>query len=334
MRGAGSAIRAAVITVGVVAGWGLRLAAGAPAGPLQQAQELVEWGRWKQARQVVAEAVAAPENKDKAVLWAYYGHLQAEFSDLKAADELTRKALKLDPNCAACHLYRFEALARRAETMNQFRALLQLHGIKKELETAERLDPSLGDIQWGWIRLDLTLPAAVGGSTSDAYKHADRLAQIDPVDGHLARAAIAQDSHDATRELNEVRAAARDYPQDPRGVFALGKTLYLRHDYAGAAGPLSRAWEMNHQSVLYAAYYAANLVQLRQPQAARAVLDTAHPLHPDSRLGDYLTAQALLATGQDSGWAQALLASYLAVPPEPNQPTAADARQLLTAATS
>ncbi|MGN6592040.1 MAG: tetratricopeptide repeat protein [Terriglobales bacterium] len=332
MRRAGSARRAAAITVWVLAICALGRAAAPPASLLQQAENLVEWGRWKQARQLIATAVAQPENRDQAALWAYYGHLQAEFDDLKAADELTRKATKMDPACAACHLYRFEALARRAETMNQFRALLQLHGIKKELETAERLDPRLADIQWGWIRLDLTLPAAVGGSTSDAYKHADRLAQLDPVDGHLARAAIAQDSQDATRELNEVRAAARDYPQDPRGVFALGKTLYLRHDFAGAVGPLSRAWEMNHQSALYAAYYAANLVQLRQPEAARAVLDTAHQIHPDSRLGDFLTAQALLDTGQDAAWAHALLASYLAVPPEPNQPTAEAARKLLAAA--
>ncbi|HET9785367.1 MAG TPA: hypothetical protein VFP94_10490 [Terriglobales bacterium] len=328
MRGAGSAKRVAAIMVWVLTAWTLSAAA-APAGVLQKAHDLVEWGRWKQARQLVADAVAQPENKDKAVLWAYYGHLQAEFDELKSADELTRKAVKMDPNCAACHLYRFEALARRAETMNQFRALLQLHGIKKELEAAERLDPSLADVQWGWIRLDLTLPAAVGGSTGDAYKHADRLAQLDPVDGHLARAAIAQDSKDATRELNEVRAAAHDYPQDPRGVFAFGKTLYLRHDFAGAADPLARAWDLNHQSALYAAYHAANLVQLRQPQAARAVLDAADQIHPDSRLGDFLTAQALLATEQDPAWAHTLLQAYLAVPTEPTQPTAAEARQLL-----
>jgi len=330
MRVSGIGKRAGWVTVWWAAAVALLLAAAPAANPLQQAQQLVEWGRLKEARQLVATAVAQPENKDNAELLAYYGHLQAEFDDLKSASDLTRQAIKMDPDCAPCHLYRFESLARRAETMNQFRAMMQLHGIKHELETAEQLDPKLGDVQWGWIRLDLTLPAAVGGSTSDAYKHADRLAALDPVDGHLARASIAEDSKDPTRALNEYRAAAHDFPQDPRGVFALGKALFLRQDYAGAAGPLERAWEMNHQSVLYGAYHAANLVQLRQPQAARTVLEAAQKIHSDSRLGDYLTAQALLATGQDTPWARALLERYLAVPPEPNQPTAAAARQLLS----
>lgn len=311
-----------------VLGLALLLAA-APANALQQAHQLVEWGRLKEARQVVVEALAQAQNHDNAELLAYYGHLQVEFNDLDAARDLTQQAVKLAPGCAPCHLYRFEALARHAETLSQFRALLQLHGIKKELETAQRLDPKLGDVQWGWIRLDLTLPGAVGGSVSDAYKHADALAQLDPVDGHLARATIAEEAGDPTRALNEYRAAATSYPQDPRGVFALGKALYLRHDYAGASSPLTRAWEMNHQSALYGAYHAANLVRLLQPQAARAVLDAARQIHPQSRLGEFLTAQALVDTGQDAGWARTLLQDYLAVPPEPQQPTAAEARQLL-----
>src|SRR6185437_14201031 len=109
-----------------------------PADPtVRRAADLVEWGRWQEARKLLAEAVA-----------------------------------------------------ERAEGMNQFHALLVLPRMKKQLEKATALDPNSGDVQWAWIDLDLGLPAAAGGSTSEAMKHADRLSEIDPVDGRLARASI------------------------------------------------------------------------------------------------------------------------------------------------
>ncbi|MGH9487566.1 MAG: tetratricopeptide repeat protein [Terriglobales bacterium] len=301
-----------------------------PQSPLQHAHDLVEWGRLKQARALLQPLAGDPGNDKNAALLAYLGHLQVLFGNLKAARELTGKAVRLDPACASCHLYRFEALARNAERLNQFRALLALHGIKDQLEKAARLDPSLGDIQWGWIQLDLTLPPALGGGSQDALQHADLLARLDPVDGNLARAEIFLASGHPQRALAEYRAAAQTHPADPRGVFALGRALYLRADYAGAAAPLRRAWQMNSASALYGAYHAANLTRLQHLRRARAVLASAQRLHPGSRLGDFLTAQALLATGQDLAWARHLLLRYLAVPPEPGQASAASAQQLLT----
>lgn len=309
---------------------GAMLSAQTPSqGPLQQARDLVEWGRLKEARTLLLQASTDAGNDKNAPLLAYLGHLQVQFGDLDAASQLTKQALKLDQNCATCHLYRFEAMAKHAETMNQVRALLALHGIKKQLEKAERLAPNLGDVQWGWIQLDLSLPAAVGGSTQAALQHADLLSRIDPVDGHLARASIFESEGHPDQALAEYRAAAQQHPNDPRGVFALGKALYLRADYAGAAAPLERAWNLNHASALYGAYHAANLVRLQRPLKARTVLLAAQKLHPDSRLGDFLAAQALADTGQDFPWAKQLLERYLAVPPEPGQASSNDAQRLL-----
>ncbi|MGH9467513.1 MAG: hypothetical protein ACRD1Y_09160 [Terriglobales bacterium] len=283
----------------------------------------------KEARALLQSAASDAGNDHNAMLLAYLGHLQALFGDIQAAQKLTGEAVHLDPDCASCHLYRFEAIARRAETLSQLKAMLKLHSIKKQLEQAEKLNPRLGDIQWGWIQMDLNLPAALGGSAANALKHAAILSQIDPVDGHLARAKIYQWQGQLDQVLNEYRAAAHDYPGDPRGIFALGRALYQRADYAAAAAPLRRAWEMNRASVLYGAYHAANLVQLQRSRRARTVLQAARLQHPDSRLGDFLTAQALLHTGQDPAWAGQLLERYLAVPPEPGQATTAQARQLL-----
>lgn len=296
---------------------------------VQKAANLVEWGRLKEARDYLASAVSAQANQHNPELIAYYAHVLVLFGASKQARAEAEKAVALDPNCAACHLYLFEALADHAKKIPQWRALLELHKLRQQLQTATTLNPHLGDVQWGWIELDLSLPASVGGSTSDALQHADQLAATDPVDGHLARARIYLAMHQPDKALAEYRAAAAQFPQDPRGSFALGKTLYERSEYGTAAPFLARAWELNHQSALYAGYHAANLIRLKMLPEARQVLDAAAQLHPDSRLGAYLAAQALKATGQDFAWAKQLLEAYLAVPPEPTQPTATDARQLL-----
>lgn len=298
---------------------------------MQRASNLIEWGRLKEARDLLADAVNQADNAGNAALLAYYAHVLVKFGDLRAGLAAARHAIAIDSSCALCHLYLFEAMGEKAKGVNQMRALVELPKMKKQLEEATRLDPSLGDVQWGWIDLDLDLPATVGGSAKDALVHADKLSQIDPVDGHLARASIYEFVHKDDQAMAEYRAAAREHPEDPRGVFALGQALFERGDHAAAAPYLARALELNSESSLYSGYQAANLVHLTRLDQARDVILAAQKVHPQSRLGAYLVAQALHETGQDYVWAKQLLALYLDVPPEPDQPSHADARSLMAA---
>ncbi len=301
----------------------------APNAAIQQAANFLEWGRFKDARSLLATALAQPGNADNAALLAYYGHVLMKFGDVNEGLKVTKRAVALDPNCASCHLYLFEAMAEHAKTINHFRALLELPKLKKQLETAGSLNPNLGDVQWGWIELDLTLPKAVGGGVQDAQAHADRLIQLDPVDGHLARAQIAEAQDQPAVALAEYQAAAQSHPDDPRGVFALGRALFQQGHHQQAATYFDRAVHLNDESALYTAYRSANLIYLHHLEQARTALDAWQQAHPDSRLGEYLVAQALKDIGQDFTWAKQLLGSYLDVPTEPDQPTDAQARHLL-----
>ncbi|HXE30592.1 MAG TPA: hypothetical protein VN515_02195 [Terriglobales bacterium] len=296
---------------------------------IKQAADYIEWGRLKEARDLLAGAVSQPANANDAALLAFYGHVVTMFGDFNQGMNLTKKAVALDANCATCHLYLFEAMAERAKTLSQVRALLVLPKLRKQLQKADELGPRLGDVQWGWIDLDLGLPAAVGGSAQDAFAHADKLSQIDPVDGHLARASIYAYAKKPDQELAEYQAAATEHPNDPRGVFAYGQALAERGEYAKAEPLLARASQMSPGSVMYSGYEAAALVHLGRLEQARTVIEDGQRVHPASRLGEYLTAQALKDTGKDFAWARQLLDAYLTVPPEPQQPTAAEARQLL-----
>ncbi|HXR98027.1 MAG TPA: tetratricopeptide repeat protein [Terriglobales bacterium] len=320
-----------LVFLGVLMGLGGRVAVDSPGqAAIKQASNYVEWGRLKEARDLLSKALNDPANSNDAPMLAYFSHLESLFGNNQAATDFAKRAVAMDDNCASCHLFMFEAMAQHAKTVSQMRALLILPKMKKELEKATSLDPNLGDTQWAWLELDLGLPAAVGGSAADAMSHADRLAQIDPVDGHLARAHVDNAEGKSDAALAEYRAAAQEHPEDPRGVFDLGRTLYNDGKYSEAAPYLARAFDLNHESALYSAYDAANLVHLKQLPAARAVLEAGRKQHPLSRLGDYLAAQALKTTNQDFDWAKQLLASYTAVPTEPGQPTAADAAKLLS----
>lgn len=321
--------RARSLLLAVLVGLPLLLAASDPKPVSQQASDYLEWGRLKEAKSLLASALAEPANQQNAPLIALYSHVMIQFGEMRAGMDLARRAVALDKNCAACHLYLFEAMADKAKTYSQMHALLQLPKLKKQLETAAALDPMLGDVQWGWIDLDLQLPKALGGGEAAALEHADKLRQIDPVDGRLARASIFESSGENDAALTEYRAAAREHPDDPRGVFALGQALYKRGAYTDAEPYLARALLLNPKSALYSGYQAAALTRLKKLADARRVLEAAAARHPESRLGDYLVAEALHADGADFPWARQLLTNYLAVPPEPGQPSADQARVLL-----
>ena len=298
-----------------------------PTPPIQQARNLVEWGRWKDARASLDQAIR--QNPGDAELKAYQAHVLVAFGQLDAAVTLARQAVKQDANCATCHLYLSEALGDEAKHEGKFRALIELRKVRAELKRAQQLGPNIADVHWGWLDLDLDLPVALGGSPAAAMQEARTIGQIDPVDGYLARATVdLATGHNAAAQA-EYREVAQRYPTDPRGLFALGLSLFQQGNYTAAEPLFRRAQRLQPQSALYAGYHAATLVHLHRQIRARDVLLKTRPMFPQTRLGDFLVAQALQKIGQDYVWARDLVHRYLQVPPEPDQPSVQQARQLL-----
>jgi tetratricopeptide (TPR) repeat protein len=298
---------------------------------IKRASELAEWGRWKEARSTLAQALASDrqDTPDLAPLLAFYAHVLSAFGDSAGAISLARRAVSLDDNCASCHLFLSEAMGERAKHLSKLHALVELRAIRRELDRAAQLAPELDDIHWGYINYHLQVPPAAGGRISSALQQADALARLDPVDGHIARATIYLATGREDQVLREYQAAVREAPDDARANFYLGMTLFQRGNYADAEPYLAKANKLQNQSPLYTGYYAADLVHLNQQLAAKRVLDNSLPRYPDSRLPDFLVAKALKAVGQNFAWARELLRSYLETQPEPDQPTADEARQLL-----
>lgn len=274
-------------------------------------------------------AAALSREANNPELLAYQAHVLVGFGADEEALKLAKQSVSLDANCALCHLFLSEALGEKAKHMGKMRALLALHKIRKQLELATQLGPNLPDVHWGWINYNLEVPAAAGGSTAQAMRQAEAIAPQDPVDSRIARASVYLALGQQEQAMQQYRLAAQEHPEDPRGVFYVGLTLFQRDDFAGAEPWLKKALTLQPESSLYAGYYAANLVRLGEPTRAREVLAASAPRHPDSRLSDFLVAKALKTIGENFAWARQLLDSYLATAPEPDQPTHQDARALL-----
>ncbi len=295
-----------------------------PDQELLQAQQWVEWGDWNRARDLLEASLG--HSPIHARILAYYAHVLNAFGDHKKAIKMARQGLKINPRCGECHLYLAEALGARIKKMNHFRALWNLPQLRRQLRQAMRDAPQTPNAYWGYINFYMQAPAAVGGSLDKAYQYAQKLGHYDPVDGKLAEASIEKARGQMARALSDYQTAIQTHPRDPRGYFHLGRTLFLSGHYRQAARALEQAHHLSPHSAVYRAWYAAELVHLHRMTAAWRLLQGPGA---GNRLGYFLVAQALKATGQNFNLAKQLLARYLAAPAEPRQPSRQKAQLLL-----
>lgn len=295
-----------------------------PDQQLLQARQWVEWGDWNRARLLLASSLS--HSPLHARLLAYYAHVLNAFGQHNQAIKMARRGLKINPRCGECHLYLAEALGARIKKMNHFRALWNLPRLRRQLRQALKDAPQVPDAYWGYINFYMQAPAAAGGSLNKAYVYARELGRYDAVDGKLAEAEIEKARGQMALALGDYRAAIQAHPRDPRGYFHLGRTLFLSGHYRQAAPALIQSHQLAPHSKVYRAWFAAELVHLHHMTAAWRLLQAPGD---GNRLGYFLVAQALKATGQNFNLARQLLARYLAAPPEPQQPSRHQARRLL-----
>lgn len=314
------------LAVFLLAAVGAAASAPKPA-PLAQARQWVEWGDWSQARELLAGALRAAPNDPQ--LLAYDAHVLIAFGQDKQAVSLTRKALKVDPQCGTCHLFLAEALGKEAKGYSRFRALFELRHIRKHLQRALALSPGNPDVYWGFINYYLQVPPSVGGGVPKAFAYVGRLAHYDAVDGAIALGEVEIAAGHPQQALAAYRKVAAEHARDPRALFVLGEALFRQGEFAAAEPWLKRARRMAPKSAFYTGYEAAALVHLNQQTRAWQMLRAFDARPGLSRLPDFMVAQALKLVGQNFPWARQLLESYLAAPREPNQPTHQAARTLL-----
>ncbi|GAB5401273.1 MAG: hypothetical protein Aureis2KO_28580 [Aureisphaera sp.] len=139
----------------------------------------------------------------------YLGDIAGYEKDWDTAMDYYEGLVEDDESNANYHFKYGGTMGMKALEISRIRALSYIGDIKRELETAAKLDPNHIEARWALVEFYIQLPGIIGGSEKKATKYANQLGKISPVDGHLANGYIAEYSKrpkDAERHYKDAIA--------------------------------------------------------------------------------------------------------------------------------
>jgi tetratricopeptide (TPR) repeat protein len=249
----------------------------AVADDLSEVQQQFDAGNYASAMNILHALVSQSPGNAADHFWL--GRCYYEVRDYANAISELEKATQLDPNSSAYHDWLGRGYGEEAAIEKSF---LLARRVKKEFQAAVQSDGSNIDARRDLEEYLLQAPWIVGGSKDDALVQVNAIAQVSPVDGHLAKA---------------------DYES------ALGKPDLAVAEYNAA---LSLKPQSIEPYLEVANYYGMQ----GKGQEVTALVEQAAQVSPkDSRLPFYHGVAHIL-TGTDFPLAEENLKSYIASSPE------------------
>jgi len=257
---------------------------------LDQARKLYDLTDFDQSIRLLQ---ALPD-KDASV-YALLGRNYFMLSDYKKATDLLEKAYAADPHNAEFALWLGRAYGRRAETSSPFTAPGYASKTRQFLEKSVQLNPhdieALNDL----FEYYLEAPGFLGGGLDKAQAISQKIAAVNPSEGHWAQAKIAE----------------------------------RRKEFSTAEEQLKRAIELAPHQVGRLIDLARFLVKQGRVQEADQSLAKADKIAPNSPKLMFAKAELYIRTGRNLDEAKALLQRYLTCTLTPEDPPRADAQKLL-----
>jgi tetratricopeptide (TPR) repeat protein len=234
------------------------------------------------------------QNPLSAEAFYWLGRCYFEIGDFDSAISHAEKSVTLQPANSEYQDWLGRAYGAKADRDKSF---FTARKVKKQFQQAVQLDPSNIAARRDLQEFCMQAPWIVGGSNDEARAQVDAIAKIDPVEGHLARAAFYAESYKrldlAENEYKQVLAAK----PDKVGPYLDAATFFRDQN---------KVTDMN------------------------SAVEAAAQVNPsDPRLAFYRAAGMILARS-DLGRAEWSLKSYLASTPERSDwPSHASAREWL-----
>src|SRR5947209_2387211 len=178
-------------------------------GPeLEHARKLYSLTQFEQSLQVLQ---AAP-NKDAAV-YELMGRNYYMEGDYKKASEVLEKASAADPENAEIALWLGRAFGRRAETSSPFTAPGYASKARQWFEKSVALNRNNSEALSDLFEYYLEAPGFLGGGLDKAESLASKMSQLDPAEGHWARAKLAEKRKEFRSAEDQLRRAIEASPQ-------------------------------------------------------------------------------------------------------------------------
>jgi tetratricopeptide (TPR) repeat protein len=277
-----------VVCFGLASAWGASEA-------LDQAAKLYRQTSYEDSLSLLSEL---PE-KDARV-FDLIGKNQFMLGDFKKASESYEKATAAEPSNSNYEHWLGKSYGKRAETSSMFTAPGLASKARQHFEKAVALDPKNLEAINDLFEYYLEAPGFLGGGLDKAAKTAERIAELDPVEGLWAQARIAERRKDYGTAEDRLRRAMEAAPMQVGRVVDLAKFLSQR-------GRI----EESEQTFLAAERIAPNNPRLL-----------------------YQRAETYIKAGRNIEIARSLLKRYLSATLSPDDPPRQDAEKLLKQAGS
>ncbi|HEV2175991.1 MAG TPA: tetratricopeptide repeat protein [Terriglobia bacterium] len=326
-RGRWPASFAYPLALAVLSAWTLLATPLSPSAPgaVPNPDALIKAGHWKRARATLDELCRADSGGARCAYWR--SQVKDAFGDLDAALPLAEKAVQLDGGNAAYHYQLAQVCGETAENASFFKAAAWAKRFKAEAEQAASLDSRNTDARFALIEYYLQAPRLIGGSKDKAAAMAREIAKIDPAQGYLAEARLAEDRKDTAAEEQSYRKAVAANPRDYDALVALA--AFCARDsvkkYGEAAKYARQALEVDLGRVeAYSALSTASAAREDWSSLDSALAEAARNVSDDFS-PYYQAGRVLLENGQNLPRAERYFRKYLTQEPEGGAPSLAQA---------
>lgn len=206
-----------------------------------EAIRLFDARRFEKARPLLEAAVAEDPGDARAA--SYLGRLLLAENDLDRAIEILEKSVVLEESNAEYHLWLGRAYGQKAIHASVLKQPALARKVKKEFESASRLDPENLEARFGLIEYYLRAPGFLGGNPEKAGEQASEIARRDALQGHRAAGRVAEHEKRFDAALAEYERAARDFPQRPEPLNWIASLFEKKKDYRQAFETYERLLE-------------------------------------------------------------------------------------------
>jgi Flp pilus assembly protein TadD len=197
-----------------------------PPDSLEQARKLYQQTGYQESLKLLEDV----REKDGAVLELmgrdFYG-----LGEYKRATEELEKAVAAEPENSGYALWLGRAFGRRAENDSPFAAPGHASKARQNFELAVKLDPHNRDALSDLFEYYLQAPGFMGGGIDKAAAVARQIAALDPIQGHVAEAKLAEKRKDFAGAEQHHRRAAQLAPGQPGRLIDLATFLARQGRY-------------------------------------------------------------------------------------------------------
>lgn len=288
-------------------------------------QDLMERGRWKEARAAVETLVKAKPNDARAV--GLMSRVKLAFNSPDEALALAEKAVTLDPKSADAHYQLASVCGSMAQRAGKLKAFSLARRLRKEAEQALAIDPGHLDARETLMQFYSLAPGIVGGDDKKAAAMAEEITKVDRARGLLAQAELAA-------RAKKPQGAAALYDQaveaDPSSYGArMTLARYLSDDgrkqYDQAEKHARAAIAIDPGRAGGYSMLAALHVLRERWTDLDAILAESERQVPGNLIPHYTAARTLIVASKDLPRAERYLRQYLAHEPEGGAPSPAHA---------